>query len=167
MRRWFRLGWLCSLACGLAGSAASAWAAPPAPRQLHWQLTCSPEACASPDWGKLRTEWQEHMAEAAAAHGWRLVTHTAPPKGSETGAWVVVNVRDFRFVSPGARYTMGVLVGKASLDAQATFYELPHRKVRQSTRYDTSSNAWQGIFAAMTTKQVAAISDAIVQQAAR
>jgi hypothetical protein len=136
-------------------------------RTLHLQLSCSRAACASSDWGKLRIEWQEHMNEAAAQKGWVLVFHDAPPKASEPGRLVVVHVNEFRFVSPGARFTMGVFVGKASLNAKASFFQLPGRKPLGTTSYDTTSNAWQGIFSAMTTKQVAAISEDIVKQASR
>jgi hypothetical protein len=157
----------CAASVSGAALAADKPAKPAAVKKLHVQVTCAPAACATEDWSKLRAEWRDGLSDAAAQAGRTLVIHDTEPGASETGTWARVRVNSFRFVSPGARYTLGVFVGKAALDATVTFGDLPGRKVKSTQRYDTSSNAWQGIFAAMSSKQVATISEAIVQHAGR
>jgi hypothetical protein len=73
------------------------------------------------------------------------------------GSLIVVDVEDFRLVSAGARYGLGVMTGNALVKAHVTFRDLATGDVWGNRQYDTTSSAWQGMFAPMTDKQVRAI----------
>jgi len=67
-------------------------------------------------------------------------------------------------LTPGARYGFGIMTGNAFIDAEAEFIALPAKKSVGSRKYQTSSSAWQGVFSAMTDKQVLAISNEIIRE---
>jgi hypothetical protein len=74
----------------------------------------------------------------------------------------VVKVDDYRYLSTGARYGFGVFAGNAFINADAQFRDLQSGRTLGTRKYNTSSSAWQGIFSAMTSKQVEAICNQIV-----
>jgi hypothetical protein len=121
----------------------------------------------SADWERLRAVWRAALTSATSARGvvptyWEL----EPESQSALGTLVVIRVNSFRYVSTGARIGLGVFTGNASIDAEASFYEVPSRKLLGKRRYNTSSSAWQGILAPMTSKQVEAISNEIAKELA-
>ena len=61
------------------------------------------------------------------------------------------------------RVGFGIVTGNAFIDADAAFIELPSKRSLGTRKYATTSSAWQGVFPAMTSKQVAALSTEIVQ----
>jgi hypothetical protein len=125
------------------------------------------KASESKDWELLRTEWRTAIVAAAGERGiTSTYWDTDQAATTETGTLVVINVNDYRYLSPGARYGFGIMTGNAYMDADASFYELPARKLLGSRKYNTSSTAWQGVFSAMTEKQVKAICDDIVREIA-
>ena len=131
--------------------------------QLHVKGT--PEVAASDDWQAFRAQWRTAMAEAAAAEGRGFTwLDTLPANFDAPGTLVVVTVRDYRYVSTGARYGLGVMTGNARVDAEATFHVLPEQRLAGTREYATSSTAWQGIFSAMTPKQVAAIAEQMIRE---
>src|SRR5690606_33370829 len=83
------------------------------------------------------------------------------------GTLVVVTVTDYRYVSTGARYGLGVMTGNARAEAEATFHVLPEQRLAGTREYSTSSTAWQGIFSAMTPKQLAAIAAQMIATSTR
>lgn len=114
----------------------------------------------SEDWELFRAEWRTAMASTASAAGRRFVHLDATPETfDEQGTFVVVDVNDYRYLSAGARYGFGVMTGNAYIDADAEFYVVPEMQKAGSRKYSTSSTAWQGVFSAMTSKQVEAIAD--------
>lgn len=131
-------------------------------------MTGSSEARSSKDWEHFKAEWKTAMASSAAASGLGYSYHeTAPKSGSGQATSVVVNVKDYRYVSPVARYGFGVMTGNAYVESTATFRDLNSGKSLGSKNYSTSSTAWQGVFSAMTDKQVRAICDQIVKDATK
>jgi hypothetical protein len=59
------------------------------------------------------------------------------------------------------------MTGNAFVDADAEFFEFPNKRSIGKRKYATSSTAWQGIFSAMTDKQLRAISDTMMQELLR
>mgnify|MGYP006206573815 FL=1 len=77
-----------------------------------------------------------------------------------------MKVNDFRYVSQAKRYAVGVFAGNAFLDLDVEFVELPQLKTFANRKFQTSSSAWQGVFSAMTPKQVEAVSKEIMAEVA-
>ena len=77
-----------------------------------------------------------------------------------------MKVNDFRYVSQAERYGLGVMTGNAFMDVEAEFLELPQLRPFATRKFQTSSSAWQGIFSAMTPKQVEAVAKEIVNEVA-
>lgn len=128
-------------------------------------VQADPEIAASKDWELFRTEWRTAMAATAAAAGREFVHLDAmPPAGGEEGTLVVVKVNDYRYLSPGARYGFGVMTGNAYIDADAQFLVFPELRLAGTRKYATSSSAWQGIFSAMTGKQLEAITAEMLKE---
>ena len=61
------------------------------------------------------------------------------------------------FVALGAGVMLGVMTGNAFINAQVGFRDLKTGETWTTKTYDTKSSAWNGVFAAMTTKQVRAM----------
>jgi len=122
----------------------------------------------SKDWNDFRNEWREAMTAAAAGAG---IPFSFLDQESDvhlaTGTLVVVTVNDYRYLSAGSRILFGVLTGNAYIDASAGYFELPQKRPLGERVYNTSSSAWQGIFSAMTSKQIAAICAEIVGEFGR
>lgn len=128
-------------------------------------VTGSTVATTAKDWADFKGLWREECAQEFAADGALFSMQDGEPKATgETGALVVVNVADYRYVSTGARIMFGVMTGNAYINAQVTFRDLRTGDVRASKSYDTSSSAWQGVFSGMTSKQVHAMCHEIVGQ---
>lgn len=118
----------------------------------------------SDDWELFRAEWRTAMAKVASVAGRNFVHLDALPAAfDEPGTFVTVDVNDYRYLSAGARYGFGVMTGNAYIDADAEFYVVPEMEKAGSRKYATSSTAWQGVFSAMTSKQVEAIADQMLR----
>jgi hypothetical protein len=102
--------------------------------------------------------WNEECSDEFHESEAQFSMQDGPPQptGSE-GALVVVNVVDYRYVSIGARVIFGIMTGNAFINAQVGFRDLKTGETWATKTYDTKSSAWNGVFAAMTTKQVRAI----------
>ena len=141
---------------------------PAAASKLILVVRGSTIASASEDWEPLRVEWRAAMQAATAEKGVDFAYQenaNAPVQGA--GTLVIVKVKDYRYLSAGARFGLGIMTGNAFMDADATFLELPSRKRLGTRQYNTSSSAWQGVFSAMTSKQLRSISDEIVMEVAQ
>lgn len=122
------------------------------------------EVAKSSDWQALRAAWRQAMADAATAAGKQFQYLENDPQTTPAGSTlVVVQVRDYRYLSTGARYGLGVMTGNAYVNADASFYVGPGRTLVGTRSYSTSSSAWQGIFSAMTDKQLGGISAAMLK----
>ena len=128
----------------------------------------SDEISRSRDWNEFRAEWKTAMEAAAAGAGMGFAfVDQEPAAHNDSGTLVVVDINDYRYLSAGARLMLGILVGNAYIDAKAAYFELPERRAFAERKYNTSSSAWQGIFSAMTAKQIAAICAEIVGELGR
>jgi hypothetical protein len=123
----------------------------------------SDRAIASDDWEALRGAWRVALKaaadEAGVAFDWRESEASVP---SGNGTVAVIRVNDYRYVSTGARYGLGVLTGNAFIDAEVTYRDARNGRPIGRRSYSTMSSAWQGIFSAMTSKQLEALSKEIV-----
>lgn len=118
----------------------------------------------SDDWELFRAEWRTAMARVASAAGRNFIHLDAMPAVfDQPGTFVTVDVNDYRYLSAGARYGFGVMTGNAYVDADAEFFVVPEMQKAGSRKYATSSTAWQGVFSAMTSKQVEAIADQMLK----
>lgn len=163
-----RLIWSLSLVLLLAGCASTVKkqdgsAAVPvgtkAPgKNVVLNLTGSDTTTSAKDWNGFKGIWKDecsdefHQAEAQFS----MQDGAPQPTGSE-GDLIVVNVVDYRYVSIGARIAFGIMTGNAFINAQVGFRDLKTGGTWDTQTYDTQSSAWNGVFAAMTTKQVRAI----------
>lgn len=125
-------------------------------------------ASQSADWELLRAEWRTGMSFAArnAALNYTY-SETEPAPGKEAGTLIVVKVNDYRYISPGARYGFGVMTGNAFIDSDVEFIDLQTGRAIGTKKYGASSSAWEGIFSAMTDKQIQAICTEIVKEVIR
>jgi len=103
-------------------------------------------------------------ASAAASELAVTYQEVVPTTSTDAGTLVVVTVNDYRYISQGARFAVGIMTGNAFIDADVSFTELPSNRAVGARKYNTSSSAWQGIFAAMTDKQLRSICDEIVRE---
>jgi hypothetical protein len=125
----------------------------------------SKSAAESTDWETLRTQWRSAMSEATAAAGLALVNQeSVAPLPADAATLVVVTVQGFRYVSQGARIAGGVMTGNAFINTEVSFAELPANTPAGTRQYSAKSSAGQGLFAAMTGKQVRGICDEIVKE---
>lgn len=116
------------------------------------------------DWPSLVEEWKESLAESAKTAKIPFVfakDEAAIP--SNASILVRLTVNDFKYVSTAKRYVLGVLVGNAYMDVNAQYIELPSNKSFGAKNFNTSSSAWEGIFSAVTPKQVRTVSEVIVR----
>lgn len=114
------------------------------------------------DWPRLKQEWNEALQAEATRAGYNLVETKAPgPQGKE-GVGIKINVTNFRYLTPGARYGAGVMVGNAWVNSSADYSDLKSGRLIGTRTYDTTSSAWEGVMSAMTQKQVQAISQQII-----
>ncbi len=134
-------------------------------RQVAVVVEGSAAARGKDDWAEFRALWPEAMRTSASAAGLQSSDHASRPASLDPpGVLVVVHIDDYRYVSTGARYGLGAMTGNAYIKARAEFVQSPGGAVIATRSYDTTSSAWQGIFAPMTTKQVQAITDRIVAE---
>jgi hypothetical protein len=137
-------------------------------RLLVVHFTGSDEVLKSKDWEALKGEWRGALKTAAEAKGMTVrFAETAPSAAAEDGTVAAVRVADYRYVTPGARYGFGVFTGNAFMDARVDFQDLRSGRAFGQRQYNTSSSAWQGIFSAVTDKQLAAISAQMVDEITR
>jgi hypothetical protein len=129
------------------------------------RMNGSTVATSASDWPRVQTEWREAMEGASQDASSTFVDETVK-RTSRHGAGTVVDVYvdDFHFVAPGARYTLGIMTGNAFIQARVTFRDLQSGRAFGERNYNTSSSAWQGIFAPTSDKQARAIAADIVKQ---
>jgi hypothetical protein len=126
--------------------------------KLVLNVTGSAASVNSGDWAGFKQEWQENFLEQAKIAGVPFEMQDGPPKATgEEGTLLAVYVEDYRFVRPGTRYAVGIMSGNAFIQSKLTFSNLRTGEVLGSKSANTSSSAWQGVFSAMTNKQVEAI----------
>lgn len=132
-------------------------------KNIVLNISGSPAATQAADWAAFRGEWRNAVAAeaSAAALPFAMQDGEAKPTG-QAGTLVAVHVNDYRYVSAGARFGLGVMTGNAYVDAKLRFLDLKTGQSFGEQTINTSSSAWQGIFSAMTDKQLQAIAKEIV-----
>ena len=140
---------------------------PDSAKSIVLNVIGSKAATESKDWEALKGEWRAAMKSEAALAGISASLQEGDPRPTgQPGTLVVVDVDDYRYLSPGARYGFGVMTGNAFIKSKVQFRDLVKGDVLGERSYDTSSSAWQGVFSAMTDKQVDAICKQIVAEVA-
>jgi hypothetical protein len=131
-------------------------------------MTGSTDSTTAKSWSDFKDLWREACAEEATAAGWAFRMQEGDPKPlSSDGILIIVNVVDYHAVSQGSRIMFGAMTGNAFINAEVTFRDLKSGAVRSAKHYDTTSSAWQGVFAGVTNKQVPAMCHEIVGEALR
>ena len=141
----------------------------PIPAQSKARLVMNvggaPQATASRDWEAYRAEWRTAFKAEADAAGIAFVWQDGPPKPlAQAGTLLAVHVDDYRYLSPGARHGLGVMTGNAYVNAKLRYLSLADGRPFGEETVNTSSSAWQGIFSAMTEKQIQAIAKDALQE---
>ena len=128
-------------------------------------LTGSDVTTSAKDWNGFKGIWNDECSdEFHEAEAQFSMQDGVPQATGSEGALVVVNVVDYRYVSIGARVMFGIMTGNAFINAQVGFRDLKTGETWATKTYDTKSSAWNGVFAAMTTKQVRAMCHEILGQ---
>jgi hypothetical protein len=105
------------------------------------------------------------MAASAAEKGVLFSNQYGAPRPTGTlGMLVVVEVSDYRILDTGTRFSWGIMTGNAFLYSRIRLVDLETGFIMRDGAYRTSSTAWQGIFSAMTSKQVQAVCDNLMEQ---
>jgi hypothetical protein len=132
-------------------------------RAVVFTVDATPEVTASPNWAALVEEWQNSMKWAAdnakISYSWAAA---GSKPAAQAAVHVVVKVKDFKFVSAGKRWALGVFTGNASINAEASFTDLASGRALGTRSYGSSSSFIQGVFAPMTERQLESISTEIV-----
>ncbi|OZY39869.1 hypothetical protein CJF43_20465 [Pseudomonas fragi] len=114
------------------------------------------------DWPLLKQDWSQALQNEADAAGYRLAYTGALKPDGKDGVGIKINVSNFRYITPGARYGAGIMVGNAWVNSSADFLDLKTGRLIGTRTYDTSSSAWEGAMSAMTQEQVEAIARQII-----
>jgi hypothetical protein len=116
----------------------------------------------SKDWKSFKEEWRATFADHAKQAGIAFSMQDGPVKPTgETGTLLSVHVNDFRMVGIGSRAVFGVMTGNAFIDAKAHFLDLKTGRMFGSQTYNTTSNAWHGVFAKVTPQQVDTVASGV------
>lgn len=122
-----------------------------------------PEITRSSDWQRLRSDWSSAVFGQASTAQIPLAVQEGPPKPTgETGTLLAVTVKDYRYVSTGARIGLGIMTGNAFVDANVKFINLKTGELFGEQQINTSSSAWQGVFSALLDDQLKAIAKELV-----
>lgn len=129
-------------------------------KKVVLNLQLDPQHPRDDGWEAFRQEWVAITQEQAQAQGFEFSVQDGEPKPvGQDGTLLAVLVRDYRHVTIGKRMMLGIMSGNAYVDATIQFRSLKTGEVYGERTYNTSSSAWQGVFSAMTPKQLYAIAD--------
>ncbi|MED5618422.1 hypothetical protein [Ideonella sp. BN130291] len=132
-------------------------------KNIVLNLSGAAKAVRAADWPAFSGEWRGAVAAEASAAGVSFnVQEGEPAPTGQPGTLISVFVNDYRYVSTGARYGLGVFTGNAFVDAKVRFLDLKTGQSFGDQTINTSSSAWQGVFSAMTDKQLQAIAKELV-----
>ena len=123
----------------------------------------TPTLAASEDWGQLRADWNGAFFAAAGTAGIPLtVQEGAPRPTGQPGTLLAVTIKDYRYVSTGKRFGLGIMSGNAFVEASVRFVNLRDGSVYGEEQINTSSSAWEGLFSALLDEQIKAIAKDVV-----
>jgi len=142
-------------------------ASPAATKSILLEVSPSDKVTTDDNWEAFLEEWQTSMTAAASNKGASFTLLKAGERPKQDAAVLVkMKVNDFKYVSQAKRYGMGIFSGNAFMDLDVEFLEYPQGKSLGTRKFQTTSSAWQGVFSAMTPKQVEAASKEIVEEVA-
>lgn len=119
------------------------------------------------DWPKLRAVWLNALQRESSSAGLKYTEQNGDTRPVPFPSMLVsIDVSNFRYVTSGERYGLGVMVGNAWVNSTVTYLDGQTGELMGSRKFDTSSSAWEGVFSAMSDDQVAAISKAIMTELA-
>jgi hypothetical protein len=134
-------------------------------QRVVMNITGSDVAASSTDWEPFKGEWRGAMKSSTAGSGIAYLSEDdLSQQHLEPGTLVEVYVNDYRYLSTGVRYGFGIMTGNAFVDSKVSLIDLQTGTLFEERAYNTTSTAWQGVFSAMTSKQVQAICDEIVRE---
>ena len=134
-------------------------------KQITMNVTGSREATTSKDWELISNAWRDAMAGAAESINSTFSMQVGKPRPTgQTGTLLVVNIEHFRYLSEATRYLTGILGGNAYVEASVQFKDSRTGTPFGKQTFNTSSTAWEGIFSAMTDKQIKAIATEIASE---
>lgn len=150
---------------GTAAAAPARIAVPAGTRNLHVMLVPGPKLQRDENWAALREEWITSLTAASGPQKITGLLVDAEPAAVPEGTVLArVLVNDYRYVSQAKRYGLGIFSGNAFLDLDIEFFAPPGKQPIGTRKFSTSSSAWQGVFSAMTPKQVEAVVGEIVRE---
>lgn len=127
-----------------------------AKRELSVSFKGNDKVRANEQWPNLQQMWRDALGRAANGAGYTV---------SNDGRLAIrIEVLNFRYMSSGTRYGLGVMAGNAWIDAIVSFEDRKTGRVYGTRQYNTSSSAWEGVFSAMTADQIEALSRTIVDE---
>lgn len=125
---------------------------------LVLNLSGSETATTADDWEMMKGVWRDAFGQAANEASVPFSFQEGDAKATgQPGTLLSVYIDDYRYISTGARFGFGVMTGNAFIESKARFMDLKSGEVWGERPYSTKSTAWQGVFSAMTSKQVEAI----------
>ncbi|MCD5994209.1 DUF4410 domain-containing protein [Pseudomonas sp. CDFA 602] len=130
-------------------------------QNLAVEFDGSAKVLAHEDWPLLQKTWSESLKREAASEGYNLLVVDRAP-APRPGILLKVDVSTFRYISSGARYAAGAMTGNAWVNSTIIFVDTQTGQQIGSNVYNTKSTAWQGVFSAMTEKQLDALSKRII-----
>jgi len=129
-------------------------------------LTASSEVKNNDDWKSFFNEWQSAIPDAATDQNATAVVlddDTSIPSSAKI--LIRIKVNEFRYVSTTKRYLFGIITGNADMNIEADFLGLPSMQLLGSKNISTTSHTLEGIFSAVTPKQVETVSKLLIQDA--
>lgn len=156
---------------GSASPPAAAAVQPPLPipanstKRLVLNMSGPATVVQAKDWPQFQEEWRATFADHAKAAGVAFEVQKGDAQVAGTnGTLLKVYVNDYRMVGIGARIFFGVMTGNAYIDAKADYCDLGNGTVYGERIYNTTSSAWNGVFAKMTPQQVDAIATMVFSE---
>lgn len=117
------------------------------------------------NWGMLKTSWRNALQSEASTAGYALNEQAGNVRlGGEPGTILLVDVSNFRYLTPAMRYGLGVMTGNAWVDAEVSFLDLQTGEKIGVRKYNTSSSAWEGVFSAMTDEQLQSLAKEMISE---
>lgn len=128
-------------------------------------MSANDDVKARSDWSDFLEQWQKSLTNAAEDQAVSFIfANDESSMPANAAVLVRIHVNDFKYVSQVKRYMLGVMAGNATMDVDAKYISLPANEPFGAKNFNTSSSGWEGIFSAMTPKQVEAVSNMIVKE---
>ena len=157
---------LCGCAADVKKGASSGLALPAETRaNLVVNFRGDQKITSSEDWGRFRTMWKKALETEAYPYGYQVTDQYGAPRATDAPALLlVIEVSKFRYVTTSMRYGLGLWSGNAWVMSSVSIRDGETGEEYGSRTYDTRSTAWEGVFSAMTDKQLAAISKEMISE---